>query len=164
MSDSSPSPEVNLRLFQFLHPHSRWCRPPPLVTLDFLWNPQFGPSGLRPHFRFKDPVFPNLRHITFPRLVSSFSDDMVDFLCSKISIFDVQQIQPTVLPTPNSSKVEIGFWLHSNKNHITFSRLVSSFSDDIVDFLCRKNFKFRCSTNPANSQELESRNWLLVTL
>jgi hypothetical protein len=37
---------------------------------------------------------------------------MVDFLCSKISSFDVRRIQPT----PKSSKVEIGFWLHSNKN------------------------------------------------
>jgi hypothetical protein len=74
--------------------------------------PQFGPSGPSLHFRFKDPISPNWHHITFSRHVSSFSDDMVDFLCSKISSFDVRRNQPT----PKSSKVEIGFWLHSNKN------------------------------------------------
>ncbi len=42
---------------------------------------------------------------------------MVDFLCSKISIFDIRRIQPKVLPTPKSSEIEIGFRLHSNKNH-----------------------------------------------
>ncbi len=54
---------------------------------------QFGPSGLRLHFRFKDPISPNWHHITFPRHVSSFSDDMVDMVdfCAvkfQVLIFD----------------------------------------------------------------------------
>ena len=38
---------------------------------------------------------------------------MGDFLCSKISSFDLRRIQPT--PKSSKIKVEIGFWLHSNK-------------------------------------------------
>jgi len=87
---------------------------------------------------------------------------MVDFLCSKISIFDVRRIQPTVLPTPKSSKVEIGFWLHSNKNHIPFSRHVSSFSDDMVDFLCSKisSFDVRRIQPTPKSSKVEIGFWL----
>ena len=87
---------------------------------------------------------------------------MVDFLCSKISIFDVRRIQPTVLPTPKSSKIEIGFWSHSNKNHIPFSRHVSSFSDDMVDFLCSKisSFDVRRIQPTPKSSKVEIGFWL----
>jgi hypothetical protein len=44
---------------------------------------------------------------------------MVDFLCSKISSFDVRRIQP--IPKSSKIKVEIGFWLHSNKIHLTWT-------------------------------------------
>ena len=55
-----------------------------------------------------------LIRITFPfqDTFHHFRTTWLIFLCSKISSFDVRRIQPT----PKSSKVEIGFWLHSNKN------------------------------------------------
>ncbi len=56
--------------------------------------------------------------------------DMVDFLCSKISSFDLRRIQPTL----KSSKIkgEIGFWLHPNK---------TSFDSDLYPCLGPKKLK-----------------------
>ncbi len=52
-------------------------------------------------------IFPNQHHISFPRHLSSFLDDMVDFPCSKIPNLDV----PRIHRVPKSlESASIGLW------------------------------------------------------
>jgi hypothetical protein len=79
----------------------------------------------------------------FPRHVSSFSDDMVDFLCSKISNFDVPRIHPIPKNSPNRPCAH-GSMTIPRIHHLYWYTV--TYQRDAVKYLTLRSNQSKCNT------------------